>query len=629
MKKVKFYFLFLFVFIFLAACSKSYTITFVTNSSQELEQIVYQAGDELTIDSLSEEGKIFDGWFLDDKFETKFENQEITEDITLYAKWTVKTYTVRFMDGSEELSKVTVEHGKDATAPKDPDKVGFEFEGWDKSFTNITKDTVVFATFKNITFEVKFMNGDEQIGETQVINYGAKATAPADLEKEGYTFIGWDKEFENVTEDLVVNAVFEINTYTVKFTDYNGVLLKTETVEYGEAATAPENPTREGYEFDKWNADFSNVTKNLTVLAQYKVVEYTIEYNDGETKLELTPAKYTIEDEITYPTYTKEGYLFVGWYLNPDFSDEAVTGLAKGETGNVVLYAKTLDASITHEINYTLNEGTWGWTTGTVTEPGKGINAVSNLPEIFMQDFYTYLKDNNLLSSELIEAGLRKTTWADFSKSYEDPVAIYNWASTGQWGGNYAQETGYNRFFFDTGSGNPDTGELYDLVGGFLGTPGYKEKYFTVAQHLTYLLRLKYTAVVNQFWTGTTTTSTGAKQSSEAAGGFVLDGYFYGTQGLLATSDVNHKEFNALRAAIPTPEKGYKWVDDALVAYDYDFLTDSMVAGSEVALTIPSREGYFFAGWYENADFSGDRVYKIAAGNEPAAMYYAKWEAIS
>ena len=58
--------------------------------------------------------------------------------------------------------------------------------------------------------------------------------------------------------------------YTVTFKDWDGTVLKTEQVEQGTSATAPSNPTREGYNFTGWDVDFSNVTSDLTVTAQYE-----------------------------------------------------------------------------------------------------------------------------------------------------------------------------------------------------------------------------------------------------------------------------------------------------------------------------------------------------------------------
>ncbi len=63
-------------------------------------------------------------------------------------------------------------------------------------------------------------------------------------------------------------------TYTVTFVDgVTGEVITAVEVEEGEAATAPEAPEHEGYEFIGWDVDFSNVTSDLTVTAQYEEVE--------------------------------------------------------------------------------------------------------------------------------------------------------------------------------------------------------------------------------------------------------------------------------------------------------------------------------------------------------------------
>ena len=46
----------------------------------------------------------------------------------------------------------------------------------------------------------------------------------------------------------------------------------------------------------------------------------------------------------------------------------------------------------------------------------------------------------------------------------------------------------------------------------------------------------------------------------------------------------------------------------------------------EVTLGEPAREGYVFAGWYESADFAGERVERLEAGTARAVTLYAKWE---
>ena len=92
-------------------------------------------------------------------------------------------------------------------------------------------------------------------------------------------FDGTEEEWNNISistgNDPIENATKHFNepvieTFTVTFVDYDGTELKTETVKCGKSATAPENPTREGYSFTGWDKDFSNVTSDMTVTAVYE-----------------------------------------------------------------------------------------------------------------------------------------------------------------------------------------------------------------------------------------------------------------------------------------------------------------------------------------------------------------------
>lgn len=68
-------------------------------------------------------------------------------------------------------------------------------------------------------------------------------------------------------------------TYTVTFVDWDGTVLKTQTVEEGNNATPPSNPTRSGYIFIGWDKSYNNITSNLTITAQYRQAIITL----GET----------------------------------------------------------------------------------------------------------------------------------------------------------------------------------------------------------------------------------------------------------------------------------------------------------------------------------------------------------
>lgn len=74
--------------------------------------------------------------------------------------------------------------------------------------------------------------------------------------------------------NLVYTVTYEVPkaTYTVTFKDWDGTVLKTQTVEEGSSATPPSNPSREGYIFTGWDKSYSNITANTVITALYTEV---------------------------------------------------------------------------------------------------------------------------------------------------------------------------------------------------------------------------------------------------------------------------------------------------------------------------------------------------------------------
>lgn len=199
---------------------------------------------------------------------------------TVYVKWTINSYTVTFMDGKTLLKTEKVQHGSAAPEPKVPEKDGKTFKGWDKPFDNVTSDLTINAVYDVDTFTVTFKDG-EKVLETQTVEYEAAATAP-DIARlsppEGMHFAKWDKDFSKVTEDIEVSAVYEINFYTVIFK--NGeTTLKIEKVKHGDSATPPNNPPdTPTAKFVGWDESFDNVTSDLIVNAKFETKKFTLTF---------------------------------------------------------------------------------------------------------------------------------------------------------------------------------------------------------------------------------------------------------------------------------------------------------------------------------------------------------------
>lgn len=206
---------------------------------------------------------------------------------TVYVKWTINKYTVTFMDGEKVLETFTnVPHGSAVTAPEVPEKDGKTFSKWDKDFKNITSDLTINAVYNVDTFAVTFKDG-EKVLETQTVEYEAAAIAPDTARlspPEGMHFAKWDKDFSRVTEDIEVSAVYELNEYTVIFKN-GDTTIKTETVKHGFAATAPNVFDSATEKFVGWDKPFDKVTSDLTVNAKFETKKFTLTFInfDGTT----------------------------------------------------------------------------------------------------------------------------------------------------------------------------------------------------------------------------------------------------------------------------------------------------------------------------------------------------------
>lgn len=229
---------------------------------------------------------------------------------TVYVKWTINSYTVTFMDGKTVLKTENVQHGSAATAPEVPEQDGKTFSKWDKGFSNVTSDLTINAVYDVDTFTVTFKDGDTVLS-IQTVEYGKSATAPTVTPAPGKEHTGWDVAFDHVQKDLVVNATFKDIMYTVKFVA-DGITRYETKVKYGEKVDAPNAPEVKGKTFERWDGTAEYVTENVTITAIYKLNSYTIKFilNNREADVVLTQKYGTA---ITAPTPEMSGYTFAGW----------------------------------------------------------------------------------------------------------------------------------------------------------------------------------------------------------------------------------------------------------------------------------------------------------------------------
>lgn len=274
---------------------------------------------------------------------------------TVYVKWTINKYTVTFMDGEKVLATFTnVPHGDTVTAPEVPEKDGKTFKGWDKDFSKVTSDLTINAVYDVDTFTVTFKDG-EKVLETQTVEYEAAATAPDTARlspPEGMHFAKWDKDFSKVTEDIEVSAVYELNVYTVIFK--NGEMTLTTRVEHGSAATPPnvfDTPTEK---FVGWDKPFDNVTSDIIVNAKFETKKFTLTFiNFDGTTVYTAEVEYgasirdhfdTADSAATYDTKILD---YDGWYkADGTRIDELDLPTMPAENFTLTLKLRLMDSAI-------------------------------------------------------------------------------------------------------------------------------------------------------------------------------------------------------------------------------------------------------------------------------------------
>ena len=274
---------------------------------------------------------------------------------TVYVKWTINKYTVTFMDGEKVLKAFTnVTHGDTVTAPEVPEKDGKTFSKWDKDFSKVTSDLTINAVYDVDTFTVTFKDG-EKVLETQTVEYEAAATAPDTARlspPEGMHFAKWDKDFSKVTEDIEVSAVYELNVYTVIFK--NGEMTLTTRVEHGSAATPPnvfDTPTEK---FVGWDKPFDNVTSDLIVNAKFETKKFTLTFiNFDGTTVYTAEVEYgasidshfeTADSAATYDTKILD---YDGWYkADGTRIDELDLPTMPAENFTLTLKLRLMDSAI-------------------------------------------------------------------------------------------------------------------------------------------------------------------------------------------------------------------------------------------------------------------------------------------
>ena len=221
-------------------------------------------------------------------------------------------------------------------------------------------------TYYEVVFKYEDKDGTLHTLTTQQIESGKAAVAPAAPEKDGYRFIGWDKDFSNVTADMEVTAQYsEIGAkvkYQIIYQYTDGTVAAQPWVAEFEKGVTYENtitsPQLEGFSVDQSTVTFSGkvetdqtITVTYTGTATTYTVKHLLQNTDGKTYTE--DASETIDGTTGTTTV-------------------AAARAYKGFTAQEVNQAKVnADGSTVVEIKYDRNSYRLTWNTdgGSYVEP--------------------------------------------------------------------------------------------------------------------------------------------------------------------------------------------------------------------------------------------------------------------
>ena len=252
---------------------------------------------------------------------------------------------------------------------------GKQFKAWqigDSEYAvndpvTVTADITVKALWENVSYTITFdtAGGSEIAPITQ--DYGTNIAAPADPTREGYTFIGWDREIPETmpAENMTVTAQWEIDRYTITFDTAGGSEIAPITQDYGTAIASPADPTREGYTFMGWDKEIPTTmpAENITLKARWKDTEKpTGEIIIGTNKWHSFLNKLTLglffkdTQTVTINASDNSGTVFVSYLVTDrDLSEAELKSLVYrayeepfriDPNGEYIVYAMLVDESL-------------------------------------------------------------------------------------------------------------------------------------------------------------------------------------------------------------------------------------------------------------------------------------------
>lgn len=298
----------------------TYKITYyVDNVIVKVDE--YKYGDKVTAYTYTPEaGESFGGWT------TTIPETMPANDVNIYGTTSTNNYTVTFNVNGEEYTKLSFTYGATVTAPAYTVPEGYSFSGWNLPETMPAENITLEATLTKNSYFVKYylFEGDTEPYKEFTVYYGDVIPVPDEPEKPGYQFQGWD--YENLgtatmpAQALNIYANMAKEEYAIEFEGADGTIVSDWIGYYGDVINADQAPevTKEGSRFVGWTVNGVDVTFPYTVkgdttfVPKFTTNGYILTYIvDGEVY-----SRNTYDFGAALPaanTPTKEGHTFSGW----------------------------------------------------------------------------------------------------------------------------------------------------------------------------------------------------------------------------------------------------------------------------------------------------------------------------
>ena len=597
--------------------ANQYTITFDTDGGSEVASITQDYGTAITKPANpTKEGYTFTGWDME------IPKTMPAGDMTIKAKWKINRYTITFdTDGGSEIAPITQDYGTEITAPANPTKTGYTFDGWDAEIptTMPANNLTITAKWKINKYTVTFKDGDKVVKSAEM-NYGSTITAPAVPVKEGHTFKGWQGYTDNMTlpaRDVTFTAQWTINKYTLTFKN-DETVYKTITQDYGTAIAKPADPTKTGYTFDGWDKEIPETMPagDMTIKAKWTANQYTVTFDSaGGSACDSVSVTYD-RPYGTLPKPTKEGYTFTGWYDNNTLIYDTTLYRTAGDKKltahwGIVSYTITysVDNKILENVNDTREFGARLDKLYTYTKTGYTVSewtqSDGSQPPDTMPARQVYLYATTTPISYTINYQLNGGTNA------ESNPASYT-VESGEIKLAAPSREGYTFQGWKSGT----TTEMAPVIAvGSTGNRSYEAVWQVNSHTLKYVLDGKETTRTVNYGETVTVTPADAKTGYTFSGWKVEGATAKNGQFTMPDNDVTISgSFSANQYTVKFNANGGSECENITVTYD----------GKYTDLPTTTRTGYTFDGWYDGSTkVTADTGVKITADQTLTARWTA------